>query len=809
MDRQRDINFVTSARLGGHALIALGLSVLVGWAANVGPLMTVLPGRIAMKPNAAIGFLFAGVALVLLTRVSNTRQARIASAVGAGFVVLIGLLTVIEYIFHWDLGIDQLLFRDLVQHYYPGRMAHISALNFCLTGTSLLLLSISEKQARWPQLLSLLSGFSATLAIIGYLYGVPVLYGSVEYTSMALHTGLGFLILSAAIIHCRPTLGLMQVISSRHAGGWLARRLLPIAVIAPALLGAVYVHGRFSHWDVRLALASLIVAQIVLFVGLVWALAFLLNRLEAEKTAAQTALQHSEKLLEQRYRTMFEEAIVGIFQSTPEGRFLSVNPAMALMLGYASPAEMMAAVTDIPNQLYVDRKRSDEFKSLIEQQGAVQNFEIQMYRKDGTQMWMSSNIRAAYEDGAIVRYEGTNSDITERKLLQGQLAQAQKMEAVGRLAGGVAHDFNNAIGVIVGYSALLKDRVPTDEKALQYTEQISKAGHRAASLTRQLLAFSRKQVIQPIVLDLNTVVSDTEKMLRRLIGEDIKMMVSLGRDLRRIKADRGQLEQILMNLAVNARDAMPQGGKLIIETHNAELDKTAVAQHSYAKPGEYVVLSVSDTGCGMDKETLAHIFEPFFTTKGLGKGTGLGLSTVYGIVKQSEGYVWVYSELGKGARFKIYWPRTTKEAQALAPLSEPLALPTGSETILLVEDDDSMRELTRNCLASVGYTILSTPDGEAAIRVASQQDGPIQLLLTDVVMPGLSGRQLAESLAAYRPEMKVLYMSGYTADLIADHGVLESNIALLEKPFTQEALLNNVRRVLDGDHQARTAIAGR
>ena len=808
MYEQWHTSYVRAARFGGYALIALGVSVLLGWAANIRPLMSVLPGRITMKPNTAIGFLCAGISLALLTKIGNTRRGRIAAAVTAALAVVIGSSALIEYVFHWDLALDQLLFKDLAQYPYPGRMAHITGLNFCLTGSSLFLLSISGKQAKWPQLLSLLSGFSATLAIIGYLYGVPVLYGSVHYTSMALHTGVGFLILSAAILHCRPGLGFMQVVSSRYAGGWLARRLLPIAVAAPALLGAVYVHSRFSQSDMRLGLAGLIVAQIVLFVALVWTLAFLLNRLQAEKTAVQAALQHSEALLEQRYRTMFEEAIVGIFQSSPQGRFLSVNPAMASMVGYTSAEEMLVSVTDIPNELYVDARRRDEFKSLIEQHGAVQNFEWQAYRKDGSKMWMSSNIRAVYENGAIVRYEGTNADITERKLLQEQLVQSQKMEAVGRLAGGIAHDFNNAIGVIIGYSALLKERVPTDQKAVRFVEEISEAGHRAASLTRQLLAFSRKQVIQPTVLDLNAVVTDTEKMLGRLIGEDIKMAVILAPGLGRIKADRGQLEQVLMNLAVNARDAMPQGGRLIIETCNAQLDKTAVSQHPYGKPGQYVMLSVSDTGCGMDKETQAHIFEPFFTTKNLGKGTGLGLSTVYGIVKQGEGYIWVYSEPGKGARFKVYWPQTASSVQPRAPITEALSLPVGSEKVLLVEDDDSMRELTCNCLESVGYTVLSTPDGETAIRVASQHDGPIHLLLTDVVMPGFSGQQLAESLAAYRPEMKVLYMSGYTADLIADHGVLESSIVLLEKPFTKEALLNRVRRVLDGGRLAETATTG-
>jgi two-component system cell cycle sensor histidine kinase/response regulator CckA len=805
MDLQRRARFVSSSRCGAYALIALGTSVLVGWVNGLSLLTTVLPGRVTMKPNTAIAFISAGIALVMLTRSAATPFSRVAAIAASSLVIAIGLTTLMEYSFSLSFSIDQLFFVDHVQYRYPGRMAQITALTFCFAGGSLLALSVSGKQAKWPQLLSLLVGFSATLAIIGYLYGVPALYGSIQYTSMAVHTGFGLLIMSAAILHCRPTQGLMQVMTSDQSGGWIARRLLPAAVIVPACLGAIYLHLRFSESHNQLAFASFVVTQIVLFVAVVWTLAYVLNRLEAEKATIETALEYSEELLERRYRTLFEQAIVGVFQSTPQGRFLDANPAMAQMFGYASPAEMMASINDIANQIYVDPCRRQEFVGVMEQNGAVQNFEYQVYRKDGSTLWVSANVRAVYEEGRIVRYEGTNSDITQRRLLQEQLAQSQKMEAVGRLAGGVAHDFNNAIGVITGYSALLNEHVGDDDKALIYTQQITKAGHRAASLTRQLLAFSRKQLIQPVVLDLNAVVSDIEKMLGRLIGEDVEMTVNLAQDLGHIKADRGQLEQVLMNLAVNARDAMPQGGKLMIETQNAELDLTAVSQHPCAQPGQYIILSVSDTGCGMDKETQSHIFEPFFTTKPFGKGTGLGLSTVYGIVQQNNGYIWVYSEPGKGARFKIFFPRISATIAQQKLLPEEVQ--RGSETVLLVEDDDCMRELTVKCLATSGYRVLSAATGEEAILVASEENAPIHLLLTDVVMPGLSGRQLAEALAASRPEMSVLYMSGYTADLIADHGIVKSNIVLLEKPFTREDLLRSARRVLDGKQLLRSALA--
>ena len=805
MDFRSRTRLLTVSRIAAYLLMLLGVSVFIGWSTGIGPLMTVLPGRIPMKSNTALGFICSGIALELLSRPATSKQHRYWSAVASLLIMAVGAATLLEYGAHVTLGVDQLFFADHTQYPFPGRMAQITAANFCAIGASLLALSFSDRLAKWSQVLALLSGFSATLAIIGYLYGVPALYGSVNYTSMAVHTGLGFLVLSAAILHSRPNLGIMQVITSDNAGGWLSRRLLPVAVVAPTGLGAIYIRSSWLESQNQLAFASFVVAQIVLFVVLIWALAYVLNRLEDQKSTAEAALERSQEMLEGKYRALFEEAIVGVFQSTPQGRYLSMNPAMAKMYGYDSAEDMTAKITDIAGQVYVDPTRRDEFTNLVEQHGSVQNFEYQVYRKDHSTMWVSANVRAVYEDGVIVRYEGTNSDITQRRLLQDQLAQSQKMEAVGRLAGGVAHDFNNAIGVIVGYSALLKERLARDDKGLHFTEQISKAGHRAASLTRQLLAFSRKQVIQPVVLDLNGVVSDTETMLRRLIGEHIKVIVNLGPDLGQIKADRGQVDQVLMNLAVNARDAMPQGGKLLIETSNAELDETAAIRHPEAAPGHYVVLSVSDTGCGMDKETQAHIFEPFFTTKAVGKGTGLGLSTVYGIVQQNKGYIWLYSEPGKGARFKIFFPRV---AENLAP--EPLAdgVLGGTETVLLVEDDETMLKLTQECLSSSGYRILTAATGEDAISVASQEQGPIHLLLTDVVMPGISGRQLAESLTAYRPEVKVLYMSGYTADLMADHGVLESGISLLEKPFTKESLLLGVRRVIDSGSLAGSAVAG-
>jgi signal transduction histidine kinase/ActR/RegA family two-component response regulator len=476
------------------------------------------------------------------------------------------------------------------------------------------------------------------------------------------------------------------------------------------------------------------------------------------------------------------------------------------MLGYESPQDLLAWVNDIRGQVYVDPKRREEFSRALEQQGIVRNFECQVYRKDGRKIWISASARSVFEDGAVVRYEGMNEDITQRKLLEEQLTQSQKMEAVGLLAGGVAHDFNNALSVITGYSGLLQMRLPADDPLVRYAEEIAKAAHRAAGLTRQLLAFSRKQVIQPVILDLNSLIVEMEKMLRRLIGENIEIFITRDVGLARVKADASQMEQILMNLAVNARDAMLQGGKVTIRTENADLDETYSLQHLHFKPGRYVILSFSDTGCGMDKETLARIFEPFFTTKEPGKGTGLGLSTVYGIVKQNGGYISAYSEPGQGTTFKIYLPQAEGTVQSTpAVRTAEILPPRGSETILLVEDEEALRTLARNCLENQGYCVLEAADGNAAIATAEKHSGPIQLLLTDVIMPGMNGRDLADRLTELRPTIKVLYLSGYASDLIAQYGVLDPQILLLEKPFTLRALLIKVQEALRPSAKAKAA----
>ncbi len=392
---------------------------------------------------------------------------------------------------------------------------------------------------------------------------------------------------------------------------------------------------------------------------------------------------------------------------------------------------------------------------------------------------------------------GISVDVTERKSLENQLRQAQRMETIGRLAGGVAHDFNNLLTVIKGYCDLLLERKSAAGASLPQLEHIAKAAEQAASLTRQLLAFSRQQVLQPKVFSLNTLVSNTDSMLRRLISEDVEMVTITSKNIGAIKADPSQMEQVILNLVINARDAMPNGGKLTLETANVELDESYAQAHLATLPGSYVMLAVSDTGMGMDEETQAHIFEPFFTTKELGKGTGLGLSMVYGIVKQSGGYIWVHSEIGKGSAFKVYLPRVFEHEQEIAspfPASTPLQ---GKETILLVEDDPLVRELAFEILQSRGYNVLVAEHPETAIRLCQQHAGKIHLVLTDVVMPGMNGSQMVDEIAAMRPGISVLFMSGYTDTAIIRDGNFDEATAFLQKPFSPTVLGRKVREMLD------------
>ncbi len=509
-----------------------------------------------------------------------------------------------------------------------------------------------------------------------------------------------------------------------------------------------------------------------------------------ERRRAEEKLQESEE----RYRFLFENnpRPMWIYDTETLG-FLGVNDTAVDFYGYSREEFLGMKIPD----LWFPEDAADSLGALSPDYGQAGRPVVHTHRKkDGTVIYVEITSHPLPFGKGNSRLAMIN-DVTERKKLEEQFLQAQKMEAVGQLAGGIAHDFNNLLTIILGFSEILEGRLTVEPQLQDYVKEIGNAAQRAAALTRQLLAFSRRQVLAPQVLDLNAVVANLEKMLCRLIGEDVELKTALAPDLGRVKADAGQIEQVIMNLAVNARDAMPEGGKLSIETADVELDNNYARTHSEIKPGPHVMLAVSDTGGGMDPETQTHIFEPFFTTKEQGKGTGLGLATVFGIVKQSGGTIFVYSEPGKGSTFKVYLPRVEDVLKAAGPARRAREELRGTETILLVEDEAAVRHLVRETLVARGYNVLEAHTPSHAAQMGEQHAQPIHLMLTDIVMPGMSGKQLADKVASLHPEMKVLFMSGYTDNAVVLHGVLEADTAFLQKPFTPEVLARKVREVLE------------
>jgi PAS domain S-box-containing protein len=504
---------------------------------------------------------------------------------------------------------------------------------------------------------------------------------------------------------------------------------------------------------------------------------------------------------EELFRLITENAADMIAVVGADGRRIYNSPSYGTILGYTS--EELNSTVPLTQIHPDDQEKVTQAAADAVANGVGKRIEYRMMHKDGTWRTLestASTISGAQEGGGKLVI--VNRDITGRRQLEDQFRQSQKMEAVGRLSGGIAHDFNNLLGLIIGYAEILQEQIGPEDPQRASVDEIVTAGRRAAALTRQLLAFSRQQVLEPKVLDLNAVIVETKKMLDRMIGEDVQMTTSLEPKLSRIKTDQGQIEQVLMNLAVNARDAMPRGGKLVIGTQNTQIDEAFARHYPYpVKTGAYVLLTVSDTGSGMDAATQARVFEPFFTTKEKGKGTGLGLSTVYGVVKQSGGYIDIQSELGTGTTFRIYLPRVEEQVETASNDASGSSVKDsyqGTETILVVEDEEALRKLARNILTAYGYTVLEAEDGARALEISKRFRDTIHLMLTDVIMPGLNGPGLAQQMTRERPDLKVVYMSGYTGQVFNKDAVLEPGSIFVQKPFTREALARKIREALDG-----------
>jgi PAS domain S-box-containing protein len=611
-------------------------------------------------------------------------------------------------------------------------------------------------------------------------YGVAVLS-----TTLALIPA----ILLPNIAESRLAVFAVAVMVSAWYGGWkpgLVATSFALTVSAYFSLSREHTPEQFRTTIIRLGLFVFVALLICWF--------------NAALRSAQEGLRRSEM----NFRSLVTNAPYGICRCDSLGQMQDANPALLALLGYESVRELAGRHL---RELYADTQQWFALADYLRSPEPFNGLIAEWKRKDGSSTVVRVSGRSVGADRDEKVFELFAEDVTERRALEQQLRQSQKMEAVGRLAGGIAHDFNNLLMVISGYSEFLLDRLGPEPALRGPAQEIASAAERASSLTRQLLAFSRKQMLAPKVLDLNTVVTENVKMLTRMIGEDVELVMVPAADLGAVRADAGQVEQVIMNLAVNARDAMPTGGKLTLETANVSLDEDYARFHAPLQPGNYVMLAISDTGAGMDAETQSHIFEPFFTTKGP-KGTGLGLSTVYGIVKQSGGYIWVYSEPGKGTTFKIYLPRIpekTESAVQMAAAAEAATPEPGTETILLVEDEANLRYLARQFLEKQGYKVIEAADGAVAMQIAVALEGTIHLLLTDVIMPGMNGRELAQRICEIRPNVKVLYMSGYTENVIGHNGMLDAGVRLLQKPFNLRDLKDKVREVLDSSPVSQEA----
>jgi signal transduction histidine kinase len=853
--------FKTISRASSIIVILIGVIALIGWMFDITALKSVVSGLPNMMPNTAIAFILSGVSLLLLQEpamslrgedeaISEQNKKKLIAQICAIIALIIGILTLSEYIFRINLGIDQLVIKDTMtaEKPYPGRMAPHTALNFIFVGISLLLIDSKFRKFCPSQLFSMLVFVISILSLMGQSYGIKSLYSISRFTGMALPTSIGFLIISSGILFSRPEYGIMAVVSSNSIGGFIARRLLPISIILPFLSGYLRLEGqRIGLYDTEFGIAILVISNILIFVPIIWWYAERLDRIDTERIKTNESLQNANKENELLKTIAIEITKAKDMNSAIHVVLREVCKSTGWVYGESwipnKDKKVLEAgisfVIDTGHYKFAEHSKRFSFKGGIGLPGRVWSSKKPEWIRDvsvnghlflRTEAAMESGLRAALgvpiiaendviavlifympeaslEDesqiklisaissqlGSIIQSKKAEED---KNRLESQIRHMQKIETIGQLTGGIAHDFNNLLTAIILSGNILKRKVENTPELMLFVQQILSTSERAANLTKSLLTFSRKQVIDKKAVSLNSIVQNTEKLLGRIIGEDIELRINLSERDVVLMADSGQIEQVLLNLATNARDAMPNGGALTIDINSVDIDESFTRTHAFIKTGLHAILTVSDSGTGMDNATMERIFEPFFTTKGAGKGTGLGLSIVYGIIKAHDGYINVYSEAGKGTTFKIYLPIVQSEIE-VAKEQELIPPKGGTETILLVEDEVKVRNLTKNLLEGYGYKIIEAVDGEDALTIFNANKDKIQLLITDVVMPKRNGKDVYNEIRKIRPDMKALFVSGYNEEVIHKKGILEEGLNFISKPFAPTEFLRKVREVLD------------
>jgi len=787
-----DANGRTSPKLAiacGGVVAAHAAVVLLGWWQQWSLFTQPPAGFIPMAPTTAAAFLLLAAVVVIRTRFSSPGGRRAARG-AAGLVLLLAAFALAARLASSALDPDAAIrvTTATLGRVPLGVMSPVTAAAVLLLALALMLLTFERPAIRAAAApLATLPTLAGTVVALGYAYGTPLLYGS-STIPVALPTGLSLLLLGgAALAMAGPYAWPLHHLRGQSTRARLLRAFLPATIVIVVATG--FIEARigtlagtdrvlFSTW-----LAIIAAAAIALLVGRI------ARRIGGELDAALAERRRAEE----RYRRLFEHDLAGVGSVSLDGRFLACNPAFARILGYDSPEDLLAHDA---GAIYLHAEDRPAVLARLREAGRLMSFENRLRRKDGREVWVLANMALVPGESGEQVIESTLVDITERKQLEQHLWQSQKMDALGSLAGGVAHDFNNVLTAILGYADLVLLDLPADSPHRKDLDEISRAAQRAGDLTRQLLTFSRRQPIEPRVLNLNDVVADTDKMLRRLIGQEVQLVTVLAPTLGTIRADSSQVHQVLLNLAVNARDAMPDGGTLTIETHEVDIDGAYAQEHVDAQPGAYALLAVSDTGTGMDAATRARVFEPFFTTKEKGKGTGLGLATVYGIVRQHGGHISLYSEIGRGTTFKIYLPRAQASAEP-ERRRRPAAARGGTETILLVEDEAPVRDFVASALKRAGYQVLAAADGDEALRLEATTHEQIDLLLSDGMMSGIRVPEMVGAFRKRRPDARVLLMSGYAQEAFIRQGLMVAGGAFLQKPFTAAGLVAKVREVLD------------